>query len=94
MKKNNKVKRIRRRLKFNVGLVSYLIIFAFFVCIPDLTGATIEGVDVIFIATAAYCVWIIFFAALSENENYLEFIEEVVKKYCNVFYIEYMEEDQ
>ena len=91
MKKNNKVKRIRRRLKFNVGLFSYLIIFAFFSCIPESMGATIEGVDVIFIATAAYCVWMVFYALLSENKSYLDFIEEIVKMYCNVFYIEYKE---
>lgn len=92
MKKNNKVKNIRRRLKFNVGLFSYLITFAFFGCIPEMMGATIEGVDVIFIATAAYCVWMVFYAMLSENKKYLNFIEEIVKKYCNVFYIEYNKE--
>jgi hypothetical protein len=91
MKKNNKVKNIRRRLKFNVGLFSYILTFAFFGCIPEIMGATIEGVDVIFIATASYCAWMIFYAVLSENKSYLEFIEEITKMYCNVFYIEYKE---
>lgn len=91
MKKNNKVKRIRRRLKFQVALFTFLMMFTFFACIPEMMGATIEGVDVIFIATAACMAWMVFYAWLSENKSYLEFIEEITKMYCNVFYIEYKE---